>query len=478
MGRTAAAPKLVHTGEFWRLRFTHEGVRHDFKSATIPADDQGRAHRWMAERLEFVYSGRWRDEQSQGTDPAASLKDVSALYLAEKGGGEITKRTATLYKLHLRLRFLPRWSKLSDVTRGTLASYQAERLKEVRFETVKKELSTIRQVLRFAEERGWVGQVPKFPRAPSKSRGTRHKNGPSGFTAGFTSTMALDIIRELPELSRASRIDGERWPLKAHFRFQFETGLRPGLLAGLRYGVHWRKGQTFLHITEEIDKNRWARDVPLTADAIAALESVTPKADGRFFDARDWRDSLRAAAERAGLPEEIARRVHPYDMRHARTTEWVNNTGKPLAVGYLVGHKQATTTNRYSHADRAQAEELIRLTADSGADSGGESKTPEAVSCDPAPGEAVSGCAKERTRTSTGVTPLAPQGRNEGQAVRTSAVYRVSDGRQEPAEVKIVGSLPTIRRPFGGAARADFRTKLALPVGALARAAVRLGVAK
>jgi hypothetical protein len=84
----------------------------------------------------------------------------------------------------------------------------------------------------------------------------------------------------------------------------------------------------------------------------------------------------------------------------------------------------------------------------------------------------------EFAATNFPATPLAPQGRNKGQAVRTSAVFRVSDGRQEPAEGEIVGSLPTIRRAFGLAARADFRTKLALPVGALARAAVRMGVAK
>ena len=57
MPRKPGAPKLEHTGKWWRLRFTHESVRHDFKTAVIPASDHARAARWQADRLEWVYSG-------------------------------------------------------------------------------------------------------------------------------------------------------------------------------------------------------------------------------------------------------------------------------------------------------------------------------------------------------------------------------------------------------------------------------------
>jgi len=368
-------------------------VRHDFKSLTIRKSDVVRKNEWERERVAFVFSGAWKEEQAQGSDPAAALKDVAALYLSEVSGGEITERTAKLYTDHLRLRFIPRWAKLSDITRGALAAFQAERLKEVTYETTKKELSTLRQVLKFAEARGWIGQLPKFPGAPKKSRGTRAKGGGRGFTDGFTAAHTAAILGKLHKLTKVGRRDGERWPVWAFFKVLDETGLRPGLLEGMRYGTHWRKGQPYIQVTADIDKNRWARNVPLSEAALLALESVEPKADGRLFSHLDFRFSLRRAAKAGGVPEHIADRVHTYDLRHARTTEWVNTTGKLAGVGFLVGHKQATTTNRYSHADQQQGQEVLEMTAqallDSGDDSGGGRERAPGGVCDSLP-EALS----------------------------------------------------------------------------------------
>lgn len=414
MGRRAKAPEAVWTGAFWRLRFTHEGVRHDFKNTVIRKNEAKRKSEWVRERVAFVYSGAWAQQQIQGSDPHANLKEVAALYLAEKAGGEITLETAELYRFHLKTYLLPRWDKLSSVTQGALAAYQAERLKVVTYATIKKELTTIRQVLRFAEDRGWLAQLPKFPRAPKKSKGTRARGGARGFTEGFTAAHTAAIIPQLPEFSRATRDEGIRWPVRAFYELLDETGQRPGLLEGLRYGTHWRKGQTHLNVTEDIDKNRWARDVPLSARAVAILESVAPQPDGRMFKHLDFRHTLRKAARQAQLPEHIADKVHTYDLRHARTTMWVNTTGQIVGVGYLVGHKQMTTTNRYSHADRKQGQEVLSMSQakklDSGEDTGGREKGPRNGHCDQGPEALVFSCAKKRTRTSTGVTPLAPQG--------------------------------------------------------------------
>jgi integrase len=362
MGRTANAPKREWTGKFWRLRFTHDGVRHDFKNMTIPKSAVAQASRWESERLEFVYSGKWKDEQTEGKDPAFSFKKAFALYIAEKRGGEITEETADKYQEYFKKRFASRWRKLSDITKGSLASYQSERLKDVQYTTVKKELSPIRQVLKYAEDHEWIAQVPRFPKKPAKSKGTKHKHAPSGYTSGFTAAMAQATIAKLPEWTKADRGTKTRWPLRAHFEFQYETGLRPGLLVGIRYGVHWRKGQTFLRVTADIDKNRWERDLPLTTRALEILESIDAKPDGRMFAKRDYRVALRNAAAAGGVPSHIAERVHAYDMRHARTTEWVNESNQPLGVAFLVGHKQMTTTNRYSHADEKQAAEVLRTT--------------------------------------------------------------------------------------------------------------------
>jgi integrase len=394
MGRRAKTPRAEWTGEFWRLRFTHEGVRHDFKNHTIKKSDLVRKNAWERERVAFVFSGAWKDQQSHGSDPGALLKEVASLYLAEVSGGEITARTAELYTDHLRTQFISRWTKLSDITRGALAAYQAERLKEVTYETVKKQLSTLRQVLKFAEARGWIGELPRFPPSPKKSKGTRARAGGRGFTEGFTAEHTAAILGKLHKVTKASREDGWAWPVYAFFKVLDETGLRPGLLEGMRYGTHWRSGQPYIAVSADIDKNRWARNVPLSPEALAALESVTPHPDGRMFRHLDFRFSLRKAATLGGVPAHIADRVHTYDLRHARTTDWVNKTGSLPGVGFLVGHKQATTTNRYSHADQKQGQEVIEMMTarkllDSGDDSGGGRESAPGGSCDHLP-EALS----------------------------------------------------------------------------------------
>jgi hypothetical protein len=86
------------------------------------------------------------------------------------------------------------------------------------------------------------------------------------------------------------------------------------------------------------------------------------------------------------------------------------NTGRMLGAAYMAGHKQATTTNKYSHADEEQALELMGLVDDSGADSGIANRTPVSGTCAASAKPLVFSCAKGEGRTHTGVTPLAPQG--------------------------------------------------------------------
>jgi len=415
MGRPANVPQLRWDEKRaqWRLRFTHEGVRHDYRLSSLSKRDHVAASKWAAERQAAVFSGAWRAELERGTNPTATLRDAAAAYLAEVSGGAITERTAELRKGHLRVHLIPVFPTLESVTEDSLTSYQNNRLKQVRYATIQKEFGTLTGVLKFAVRKGWLTALPKFPGRPGKSEGTHHKLGAKGFTPGFTAEMGRQVMAALPERMRQDRKTGIRWPLRAYISFLIETGLRPGTAAGLRKGKHWRSGEAVLRITGDIDKNKFAREVPLSPVAVAALESVTAQADGQLFRAKDVRDVLRSVARKLRLPEEIAERIKPYDLRHARITEFANS-GSLLGAGYLAGHKQATTTNRYSHANVDQARALVaelasRSGADSGADSGAGHKAAEARSCDRAPEAALFSCAKERTRTSTGVTPLAPQ---------------------------------------------------------------------
>lgn len=480
MGRIAntPTPKWEEKPGHWRLRFTFEGVRFDYRTTTIAKTDKRGALAWAAERTHYVSSGEWKEAVTEGADPTAKLHEVAAVYLAQATGGLITKGTAGHRKTMLRAHLVPAFPTLKSITKASLASYQAERLKLVQFATVKKELSCLLQVLKFAESRGWIAELPPFPKRPGKSVGTRHRSAPSGHTKGFTEAHARAMLPHLPRLSRLHRDTGRRWPCRLYFEFLLETGLRPGTLHGLRIGKHWSPGNTDLKISGDIDKNRYERSVPLTPRAVEILTSLAPEADaeGRIFFPRDHREALRKAAAAADLPPEMLATVHQYDFRHARGTQMVN-TGLVLAASYALGHKQMTTTNRYSHANEMQAKELVeRLSAPStssdsgagsGANSGAETKKGPGGDCSPVPEPYLFPCAKERTRTSTGVTPLAPQESKADPQTAISADLKRNEARLSPPKRKDSGAPPHNSRPL---------RRGPVPRLLLAAAALKMGV--
>ncbi len=108
-------------------------------------------------------------------------------------------------------------------------------------------------------------------------------------------------------------------------------------------------------MTAEIDKARFARDVPLSAEAMAALETVAPKS-GLIFGEHDYRDILEKAAE--VLSPEKRATFTQYDLRHGRLTH-LAETGNLTGAAYLAGHKRVSTTDRYVRPGRRAAERAL-----------------------------------------------------------------------------------------------------------------------
>ena len=200
-------------------------------------------------------------------------------------------------------------------------------------------------------ERGVVQEAPVVPKLPRRATGTAH---PSGRRKRIDlSPEEMDaIVRTLPTQTR----DGQ--PLRAYFEIMRETGLRPGTLQRLRAPDDYRSGSRLLRIRAEADKARYAREVPLTARAGEVLDEVCP-AEGIIFPKFAWRYPLRTAALAAGLEPDRASQVKPYDFRHSVATELTERSGNLLGVGYLLGHRHATTTNQYVHARRRAVESVL-----------------------------------------------------------------------------------------------------------------------
>jgi hypothetical protein len=121
---------------------------------------------------------------------------------------------------------------------------------------------------------------------------------------------------------------------------RWETALRPQTIDQLRAPDDYRRGGTALLIRDEVDKNRFGRELPLSEPARAALECVCPDV-GILFGSHDYRHLHREAAKAAGIDEFRAKRISDYDFLHSRLTHLGQVSSNLSGVMFLAGHKQS-----------------------------------------------------------------------------------------------------------------------------------------
>jgi integrase len=180
----------------------------------------------------------------------------------------------------------------------------------------------------------------------------------------FTAGEMESIISKLPDYATSKR-SGERFPVRARFRVAWESSLRPATLAKLSVPENYRPGAAALTITDETDKSRYGRELPLSVNARKAFDSVCPAA-GIIFGRHDFRTLLRPAARAAGIDAYRAGRISDYDFRHSRLTHLGQVTSNLSGVMYLAGHKQPATTARYMRPQKAAAEDVLQAAAGAG----------------------------------------------------------------------------------------------------------------
>lgn len=198
-------------------------------------------------------------------------------------------------------------------------------------------------------------EVPPLPtRKKRANRGTPFHERRRGAATPITAEQARAIVALLPEQSESKK--EEPFAIRARFALMLETGLRPKTLDQLRVPEHYTKGAEVLRITAGIDKNEYARTLPLTDVARAALDSVCP-GEGLIFGRHDYRPQLQKAAKQV-LPPHLAATFTAYDLRHRCATE-LAATGDLTGAAYLMGHKQVTTLNRYARPEQSAAARVL-----------------------------------------------------------------------------------------------------------------------
>lgn len=352
MGRPLKGWRLRMRGKTYHVIFTHRGKQ--VERSTGRYDPEG-ASQVAADIFTAVTSGQHttRANRSRPSTSGTSLQVVAAKWL-NAVRTRLDEQTVETYALYLDSHIVPHFEVLENVSPVTIADYTSKRLGQVRSQTVRHELSVLRQLLLYCHE--VLTLLPDRIVVPSlgkKVRGTASKQRKRSAAPEISPDEVKHMIAHLPVRSRG------KWPVRARFLVAYETGLRPSLLDVLSVPEHYTTGSSTLRVPGDDDKIGFERVVPLTKRARAALDEVAPE-KGLIFGAHDYRTHLVAAAK-AVLGDGTQRQLifNGAHLRSARVTHLLERTTNVPGVQFLVGHKLMATTSRYVKPSERAARDVL-----------------------------------------------------------------------------------------------------------------------
>jgi site-specific recombinase XerD len=144
----------------------------------------------------------------------------------------------------------------------------------------------------------------------------------------------------------------------------YGSGLRVSEVCALSTGSLTVAGRDKVNALRVVGKGSKERMVPMSAPAVAALrawlrvrnevhgkasgDSLFLSATGNPLGRRDVARVLDQACERAG----IQGGTHPHALRHSFATHLMNNGADTRSIQELLGHSDASTTQRYTHVSK------------------------------------------------------------------------------------------------------------------------------
>ncbi len=150
-------------------------------------------------------------------------------------------------------------------------------------------------------------------------------------------------------LNAARTYGGEIGPI---ITWAIETAMRRGEIAAMRWEHVDRKARVLL-VPET--KTGTPRRVPLSSRALAVLDGLVRRIDGRVWGMRP--DSISQAFERICSTAGIEGLTF-HDLRHEATSRIFEKGLNPMQVSTITGHKTLQMLKRYTHL---RAEDLVEL---------------------------------------------------------------------------------------------------------------------
>lgn len=353
MGRNAEGWKLVwkptKRGRIAHVRFRVNGVRYEY---TTEQATEGPA----VARAEVIYASAVAGKHPRKRVVRTGGRTLDDLTCEWLDGLLLAPKTIEGYEIYAR-QWIAFFRTLGAISTPTARAYYAHRLRSVLRITVRKELSALRTFVAWCKGKGELEEAPVIPIPERNVVGTRSSKTRKTAAVELSAVEMRRVLKALP--AEGKKWKGRKRTPRAFFTVLWETGLRPITVHRLEVGRHYRKGGKDITITADIDKARYARVIGLTPEARAALDAVCPK-DGLLFPPCDFRRTLKAAGARAGLPAEKVAHLSRYDVRHARVTDFIDETGDMLGAAYLVGHKLVSTTDKYAHPSRRAGDRVVQ----------------------------------------------------------------------------------------------------------------------
>ncbi len=150
-------------------------------------------------------------------------------------------------------------------------------------------------------------------------------------------------------LVAAEAYGGEIGPI---ITWAIETAMRRGEIAAMRWECLDIEGRTFL-LPET--KNGTPREVPLSKVALAILDGLSRRPDGRVWWMRP--ESMSQAFERVCKAAGVEGMTF-HDLRHEAASRLFEKGLNPMQVAAITGHKTLQMLKRYTHL---RAEDLVGM---------------------------------------------------------------------------------------------------------------------
>ena len=267
--------------------------------------------------------------------------EVAREYLGAPAKTRLKTSTYRSYKRRLEKNLIPslghlaigkigtaEWSKFDAVLLKAGASPASRRNARIVFQAVR----------RYAEEAGYVDQLPRLPKPPK----VRRKQ--------WETVTAANVLR----IIGSCRCDEH----KLVVMLAGYAGLRAGEVRGLRWkDVYLDAGylvvrQSICHGVADVPKGK-ERKVPLVPE-LQSLLGKTKERNSQGLVARSktgkpWSEYAPANAFRRARDRAKLAGIRYHDLRHFFTTTWLNSGVPVHVVMEVVGHADLSTTQIYAH---------------------------------------------------------------------------------------------------------------------------------